>query len=354
MLLWFQSRKKLTIILLTALLFTTAIIAIASGPVSISPGLVFQSVLKKSLSSLGLNTINETPQFLRTIIFEIRIPRVILALLVGASLATSGVIFQALFKNPMADPYIIGVSAGGALGASVVLLLGFSFSFLGLSSVSIFAFIGSLLAAYTVYMIARVGGKVPVSSLLLSGIAIGSFLSAVMSFLMVLKGEGLHAIVFWLMGGLSAKGWAHVNMFYPFFIIGFFFAMLHVKDLNIILLGDERAAQLGVEVEKVKRKMLILGSLLAAAAVSVSGLIGFVGLMTPHIVRLIIGPDHKYLLPVSTLGGAIILLSADTVARVALAPSEIPLGIITALLGAPFFLMLLKGRRETFWERSAR
>ncbi len=283
----------------------------------------------------------------QTIIFDVRLPRVLLSALVGAALATSGAIFQGLFRNPMADPYIIGVSSGAALGAASAIVFRLNYWVLGSTVIPLAAFLGALLATIVVYQVARTGGKIPVSALLLSGIALGSFLSAVMSFLLVIKGKDLQAVFFWLMGGFSARGWDHVRMVFPFILIGLPLSFFFARDLNLMLLGEEKALQLGAEVERLKKTMLVIASFTAAAAVSVSGIIGFVGLMTPHIVRTVLGPDHRGLLPASALGGAIFLVMADTAARTIMAPSEIPVGIITAFVGAPFFVYLLRLKRRT-------
>lgn len=280
------------------------------------------------------------------IIFDVRLPRVLLSALVGAALATSGAIFQSLFRNPMADPYIIGVSSGAALGAASAIVFQLNYWILGSSIIPLTAFLGALMATFIVYRIARIRGRIPISALLLSGIALGSFLSAIMSFLLVIRGRDLHAVFFWLMGGFTARGWEHVKMVIPFIVIGLPISFFFARDLNLMLLGEEKAVQLGTDVERLKRILLILSSLIAAAAVSVSGLIGFIGLMTPHIIRALFGPDHRLLLPTTAIGGAIFLVVADTAARVMLAPNEIPVGIITAFFGAPFFIYLLRLKKK--------
>lgn len=280
------------------------------------------------------------------IIWQVRLPRVILSVLVGASLAISGAILQGIFKNPMAEPYIIGVSFGGAFGATIVILFGAGFGLVTTFSIPLFAFTGALIASVVVYRLASVGGRVPVSALILSGIAISSFLSALISLMMAFKGRDLYTLVFWLMGGFSARNWYHVGMVLPFFIIAFPVVFAFARELNVMLLGDERAKQLGIDVEKAKKYLIVASALLAGAAVSVSGLIGFVGLIIPHVVRLIIGPDHRLLIPCVALAGGIFLVFADTLSRVLLPPTEIPVGIITALFGAPFFIYLLRSKRQ--------
>jgi len=279
-----------------------------------------------------------------TIILNIRLPRIILSVIVGMALATAGVIFQSMFKNPMADPYIIGVSSGAALGATVSIVLRLGTGVLGVSSTSAFAFFGAIGATAIVYRIARSKGKVGVYNLLLSGLAIGSLLSAGTSFLMLIGEHDMGKIIFWMLGSLSTSSWEKVIIAAPLTIILILVTLLFTRDLNLFLMGEERAAQLGLEVERTKIILLILGSFIASAAVSVSGLISFIGLITPHLVRLITGPNHKVLLPTSALTGGLILLLSDTLARVAIAPRELPVGVITAILGAPFFIYLLRRR----------
>ncbi|MDI6799125.1 MAG: iron chelate uptake ABC transporter family permease subunit [Actinomycetota bacterium] len=280
-----------------------------------------------------------------TIFFKIRLVRISLAVLVGASLSVSGVVYQGIFKNPMADPYIIGVSSGAALGATIAALLVRSGSIFGFSIMASFAFIFATLAVFVIYKMAERSGRIPVETLLLAGIALGALFHALTSFIMVIGSRDLHLIIYWLMGGFSSKGWDHVLVLLPFILVGLPFIYFNSRELNLLLLGEERAGQLGIEVERVKRGLIIASSLLTAAAVSVGGIIGFVGLIVPHSVRLLTGPDHKILIPASALVGAIFLVLSDLLARVVIAPTEMPLGIITALFGAPFFVYLLRKRR---------
>lgn len=281
-----------------------------------------------------------------TIIWNIRLPRVLLGALVGASLSMAGAAFQGMFKNPMADPYVIGISSGAALGAAIAIILNLSISILNISTVSIFAFIGALIAVILVYNIARTKNKVPVTTLLLAGVGIGQFFTAIMSFLMVLYDKDMNKIIYWTLGSLAGKGWdpiikTSLPMILSMIIINFF-----ARDLNIMLTGEESAQSLGVDVEKTKIYILILGTLTTSLAVSVSGIIGFVGLIIPHIVRLILGPDHRILLPSSALLGGVFMIFADTIARTIISPVEIPVGIITALFGGPFFIYLLKSKKK--------
>ncbi|WP_077369967.1 FecCD family ABC transporter permease [Anaerosalibacter sp. Marseille-P3206] len=282
----------------------------------------------------------------KTIIINIRLPRVLLGVIVGASLASAGAAFQGMFKNPMADPYVIGISSGAALGASIAIILGMRSTIFGLSPVSVFAFIGSLLTVFTVYYISKVKNRVPVTTLLLSGIAIGQFLTAIMSFLMVIYTKDMEKIIFWTLGSLAGKGWEPLIRISLPTIITIIVLNFFARDLNVILTGEESARSLGVNVERIKIYILLLSSFMTSMVVSVSGIIGFVGLIIPHIVRLIVGPDHRILLPSSALVGGIFMIFADTIARTIISPIEVPVGIITALFGGPFFIYLLRKKKK--------
>lgn len=285
-----------------------------------------------------------------SIIMQLRLPRIILGVLIGASLSVAGVTFQGILKNPLADPYTIGVSSGAAVGASLAMFIqntyGISFSHIG--GIPLFAFVGGCLTLFLVYNLARIGGSVPVVTLLLAGVVVSSFLSAIISLLMIVAGEDMQEIFFWISGGLTLRGWNHVLIILPYLILALIVIFYYSKEMNILLLGEETATYLGVEVERLKKILLVTASLLTAIAVSVSGMIGFVGLVIPHAVRMILGPDHRFLLPGSVLLGAIFLIWADTFARTILSPGEIPVGIVTAFVGAPFFLFLLKRKRRDF------
>lgn len=296
------------------------------------------------------------PATYEVILFQIRLPRVLLATLVGAALALSGATLQGLFRNPMACPFVLGISSGAALGAVCAMVWGsglnflnlpVSLGFLGIRAVPILAFAGALGTSVLVYSLARVKGSVPLATLLLAGIALSSILSAVVSMILVFSEKSVSNVVFWLMGGLSRSDWSGIGLILPYFLIGVIANVVYARDLNAMLLGEETSKHLGIEVERVKRHLLCATSLLTAAAVSVSGIIGFVGLIVPHIVRLIIGPDHRLLVPMAALAGAIFLTTADTLARTVIQPAEIPVGAITALFGGPFFIFLLRRRRVT-------
>lgn len=281
-----------------------------------------------------------------SIIWNLRLPRVLLGVIVGASLSIAGAAFQGMFKNPMADPYVIGISSGAALGASIAIILKLDFKVLGFSTISLFAFIGALTAVTLVYNIAKVKNQVPVTTLLLSGVAIGQFFTAIMSFLMVFFNNDMNKIIYWTLGSLSGKGWDPVLTISIPVILGMLLLSLYARDLNIMLTGEESAKSLGVNVERTKIYIILIGTFITSIAVSVSGIIGFVGLIIPHIVRLIIGPDHRILLPASALMGGIFMIFADTIARTIISPIEIPVGIITAIFGGPFFIYLLRSKKK--------
>jgi len=276
-----------------------------------------------------------------TLIVDVRLPRVVLAALVGAALAGAGALYQALFRNPLADPYILGISSGAGLGAMAAIVATAGATALRFAAVPLSAFVGATLTMLLVVKLATHRGRLDATSLLLAGVALSYTLAAVTSFLMVVAREQMASIVYWMMGGFSAASWPYVIMVAPMFVVGIIFPLLTTRELNLMLLGDERAGHLGLSVERFKLLTLASASLLTAAAVSVAGLIGFVGLMVPHMMRIVLGPDHRWLLPASLIGGAIALVLADLVARTILAPVEIPVGIVTAVLGGPFFIWLL-------------
>ena len=328
---------------LLALLAVASLLAVGLGAVWISPG----SVLRLVGWKLGLaGQPAGVPDAHAVILFELRLPRVALAMVVGAALAVAGTVFQALFRNPMADPAIIGVSSGAALGAILVILAGGGAALGGLGTQAA-AFAGAVAVAFLVYRLARIGPSVQVATLLLAGIAVAAVVSAAITLLMAFAGEQVRSIYFWLLGNLGARGWDALAVTAPVAGVGVLAALLATRDLNLMALGEERAGQLGLEVERFKRLALATGALLSAAAVSAAGVIGFVGLMTPHILRLVLGADHRRLLPAVAVGGALFLVLADLVARLAIAPEEIPVGAITALLGGPFFLFLLRRERRS-------
>lgn len=334
------TRKKVILIsiFLSLLLILVILISITMGSVKVPPlrsiRILFQSIL--GLKGGG----NETE---RAIILSLRLPRAILAGLVGAGLSVSGATFQALLRNPLADPYILGVSSGAAVGAILAILFGLSTFSFGLPLIS---FLGALLTVLTVFYFGRQDGKIHPHTLLLAGVVIGSFLSAlIMFFISVSQKEELHTIIFWLMGDFSFSNARAILIIFPYILLGVFLLYLRSRHLNLILSGEENAVQLGVDVERLKLVSYLSASLITAASVSVCGLIGFVGLIIPHAVRLIFGPDHRLLIPSSALVGASFLIASDTVARTLLAPTELPVGVITAAFGGPFFIYLLRTRK---------
>jgi len=278
------------------------------------------------------------------ILWQVRLPRICLAGLIGLLLSISGVILQGVLRNPLADPYVLGISAGGAIGAAIAIALGASFTILGMSPVPILAFITSLAAVYVVYKLSQVAGKTSPETLILAGVALAAFCSAILSLIIILTGN-LQAIYFWLLGSLSAATWSNVITVLPYAVLGTAVAYFFSKELNALLLGEEMAQTLGVDVERTRMVLVGAASLMTAAAVSVSGLIGFVGLIVPHFIRLLIGPNHRYLVPISALSGMLLMIVADTLSRTVLSPTEVPIGIVMALVGAPFFLYLLRRRR---------
>jgi len=284
-----------------------------------------------------------------TIVLEIRLPRIILAALVGAALATAGTTYQGLFRNPLADPYLIGVAQGASLGAIVGFLLPAAWNISGFGIVPLLAFIGALLATVIVYALARVGKTLPVTTLILSGVALSALLGSIVSYLIISSGEKMHGIIFWLMGSFSMSQWSDVRIVLPYVAIGTAVIIIFARLLNVMQLDEEQAQQLGVNVERLKLILLAAATLITAASVSFVGTIGFVGIIIPHAVRLIWGADHRFLLPLAVLTGAIFMILADLVARTVLAPTEIPIGVITAICGAPFFLYLLRRRKKAIF-----
>ena len=279
-----------------------------------------------------------------TILFRIRLPRALLAVLVGGGLALAGASFQALLRNPLADPYILGVSGGSALTAIIGMIIAASSSFV---TVPVFAFGGALAAIFLVLAVARTGGKLPVITLLLAGVVVNSFFSALVMFVLsVASTQHLPSAIYWMMGQISSKNYSTVGMVAVYFVPGIVVLLSLSRDFNLFSLGEESAQQLGVNTERSKLIAFIAASLLTAVAVSVSGLIGFVGLMVPHIIRLVFGPDHRLLLPASFLFGGIFLVLCDLISRTLIAPAELPVGVITAVLGGPFFIWLLRQSRE--------
>lgn len=334
-----NTRAVPALIALAAALVVTVIAAIALGAVRVPASEV--------VAAIGRGLTGQAGGMADTLIVGIRLPRVLLATLVGAALAVAGCIFQALFRNPLADPYILGVSSGAGLGAVLALTATATVTGVRFGAVPAAAFVGALFTLMLVVRLASLRGRLDTVSLLLAGVAVSYTLAALTSFVQVFAREQMATLVFWMMGGLGAASWPYIAVVGPMTVVGGVAAIAMGRELNLMLLGDERAGQLGLDVERFKRVSLLVASLLTAAAVAVAGLIGFVGLMVPHMVRLIVGPDHRVLVPASMLGGAIMLVVSDLIARTILAPVEIPVGIVTAIAGGPFFVWLLvRGERR--------
>jgi len=310
-------------------------LAISKGAVKLSIGEIL-NVLR--------NSGNDTN---KTIILDLRLPRVIASAIVGMGLSVVGAFFQGLLRNPIADPYVIGISSGAALGATIAIILGF-----GLFGINLAAFVASLITVFIVYAISKAGTKISMTTMILAGTAVSAFISAIISLIMLLNHEEFNRIIFWTMGGFNLISWKSLAFAIPIIVIGALVMYSFSRDINAILTGEEVAEHLGVNTERVKKIIFIAGSLVTAASVSVGGIIGFVGLIVPHICRIIIGADNRILVPFSAIVGAAFLTFADTIARTILIPTEIPIGIITASFGGPFFIYLLikdKRKSEGMW-----
>ncbi|MFQ6122053.1 MAG: FecCD family ABC transporter permease [Dehalococcoidales bacterium] len=331
---------------LFVLLVVMVALATTVGSVEI-PFLTTSSILLSKLPMVEMTPTWTNP--LETIILEIRLPRVILAGIVGAALALAGATYQGLFRNPLADPYLIGVAQGAALGAVIGFLLPSTWHGMRFGIIPLLAFTGALVSTTIVYSLARVGKTLPITTLILAGVALGALLGSIVSYLIISSGEKMHGIIFWLMGSFSLSQWSEIKVVLPYVLAGIVIILLYARPLNIMQLDEEQAQQLGINVERLKLVLLAAATLITAAAVSFVGTIGFVGIIIPHAVRLIWGADHRFLLPLSVLTGAIFLIVADLVARTVVAPTEIPIGVITALCGAPFFLYLLRRKKKVIF-----
>lgn len=340
---------------LALLLLVVLVFCVAIGSVSIPLPSLVKTLVAPTINFLGrllalpqLEAFaKDVPETWQTIVLRLRLPRVLVAMLAGSALSLAGGTMQGLFKNPLADPYIIGVSSGAAVGAAAAMLFGLGWNTVGTFAIPLAAFAGGMMSLVLVYSLAWSGGRLSTLSLLLAGIAVSTFLGALVSILVFFSGQQLQQVVFWMMGGFTGRTWMHVLSVLPFLVGGGALVLWHSRELDALAMGDEQAHYMGVDVERVKRRLLWASALLTAAAVSVSGLIGFVGLVVPHAMRLLGGPVHRWLLPAAALSGAIFLALADLLSRVVLAPIELPVGMITALVGGPFFLYLLKKRRMT-------
>nr|WP_221300866.1 iron ABC transporter permease [Planococcus koreensis] len=308
------------------------VLGVTVGTVSISPVVIWNPASDEGAAN---------------ILWNIRMPRVVLAGLVGAALAIAGAAFQGLLKNPLADPYTLGVSSGASVGAVMTLFFGISIPFLGIYTLPVMSMLGALVTMLAVMAFAKLVDKaMKMETVILTGIIFSSFLGSLISLMIALTGEELRQIIGWLLGSVSMRGWPFVQMALPFILIGSFILWLNRRELNAMLFGEERAQHLGVDVKKRKMMILVSGSVLTGAAVAVSGTIGFVGLVVPHMVRLVWGSDHRHVLPLSFINGAALLIVCDLVSRTIISPTELPIGVITAFIGAPVFAFIFFRQRK--------
>lgn len=334
--------RKGIILLMLIVLLAVMIIATAVGAVYVP----FFNTFKIILKNIGLPINAVFPEGQEPIIFLVRFPRVLVAALAGTALAASGAVMQGMFRNPMADPGLLGISSGAGLGAVVAIKLGLTA--VSLFFMPLFAFAGAFLAIFIVYMLSCSKGKVPVLTLILSGVAVSTFLAAITNIVLTLSYDyQVKEFLFWTTGGLDGRRWEHVQLIFLPVIVSIILMFAYSRDINVLLMGEEEAKSVGLNAGKTRTILLILISTATASAVCVSGAISFVGLIVPHIMRLLVGPDHKILLPASAVGGAIFLVACDLISRVVVIPNELGVGIITALIGVPYFLyLLLKSKKE--------
>lgn len=329
------------------LCFTTIVVTLVClhfGSQPIAYGEILRVLLDAGSHKDGTD---ETSDVARTILLHVRLPRILLGFLVGCSLASVGVALQALLRNPLADPYVLGVSSGAALGAAVGVLFGAGTTFLAETALPACGFAGGLLALVVIYRMAATYGQLPIHSLLLTGVILNAIFSALIMFITsILEPNRSYGMMAWLMGTLTAPTYSDLFALVIYLAIGLFLLFSQMRVLNILALGEESARTLGVDTERAKRFIFVLTALVTGAVVSVSGMIGFIGMVVPHAVRLVLGADHRLLLPASALVGGTFLMGADTMARTLIAPTEIPVGIITALAGGPFFVYLLLWRKD--------
>lgn len=329
---------KRPLLLALSLLLATLTLSLAIGSVFIPP-----AELWKILRGVGEETFS-------IIVWNIRLPRTVLVALAGAALGGSGAAYQGLFRNPLADPFLIGVASGAGLGAVIAMSIQWPYSFVGLMAIPMAAFLAALLTVIVVYQLARVGRTVPTTNLILAGVAFSSFATSLTSFLMIRSTSEVRRALGWLLGGISLAGWDSVLSLIPYLVIGFGGLLLSGHALNLMQFGDDQAQQMGLNVGRARAVILAAASLTTAAAVAFAGIIGFIGLVVPHIVRMWFGADYRRVIPLSILGGASALLISDVIARVVLAPQELPVGIVTALAGAPFFLWVLRrAKNQGYW-----
>jgi len=341
------SRWLKILLFLFSVWVVSLLVCLLQGTEDISMGQVLD-MIKNRWTLQGGVKLSEVKE---VILFQVRLPRLLLAAMVGGTLATVGVVLQALLRNPLADPFVIGISSGTALGAVISLLMGFQITLLGFAATPLFGFLGGLITLLFLYRLAQIHGKILVHTLLLAGVILNAMFSAVIMFITyMVDSTKVFGIVYWLMGNIGSVEGKTLGVLAVYITVGMAILLSLAKGLNLLTLGEEGASGLGLRVEQTKKKAFLGTALLTGAVVSVSGLISFVGIMIPHVLRILIGPDHRLLLPASFLGGGIFLMLADTLGRVLIAPTEIPVGIITALCGGPFFLFLLRRSRMRFFK----
>lgn len=330
-----------------AALVVMFLLSAAVGPVRISPSFILKILLRRFfVATLEV----DWPATFEIILYQIRLPNTILIGLTGMALGGSGAAYQGLFRNPLADPYIIGVAAGAGLGAVLAMSIHWPDTLMSMIAIPAAGFFGAILTVGLVYSLARVGRTTPVTTLILAGVAVSAFASAITSMLMFISTEQLHRAVAWLLGGFSIGGWNPVLVMLPYSFVGLGLLITLGRPLNVLQFGDEQALQMGLHIERYKLLIVVVSSLVAATAVSFSGIIGFVGLVVPHLVRLLWGSDYRRLIPLAVIAGGAVLLGADVIARTILAPRELPVGIVTAVFGAPFFLWLLRrAKHMSYW-----
>lgn len=344
----FLNNKVLAYLIAGSFLLLSILLGISIGTVSVPIFTIIQIIMSKLFGFISLDQID--PMF-SSIVLNIRLPRVILAGLVGASLAIAGAAFQGLLRNPLADPYTLGVSSGASVGAVLTLFFQLSIPFIGSFTLPLLSILFSWVTIFLVLAFARkIERSMRVETIILTGIIFSSFLGAIISLMIALTGDELRQIIGWLLGSVSMRGWEYIKIILPFFVLGSVILIFNAKELNAMSFGEERAHHLGVNVQKRKLMILTAGSILTGAAVAVSGTIGFVGLVIPHLSRLLWGPDHRHLLPLSIITGSGFLILADLISRTIISPTELPIGVITALFGAPVFALILLQRKRT--ERS--
>lgn len=338
----------IVITILLGLLLIAIIVGATWGSVSISP----KSLVQMTSNRLGLWHFARTWRIQDEVIFfDLRLPRVIAAGLVGLALSSAGAMFQGLLRNPLAEPYLVGTSGGASLGAVVGILFFGSTHLIGFGLVPATAFCGALLAMALVYQLAKVGGRTPTTNLLLGGFAISTVLGYIVSFLLVINDRlqlQLPRLYSWLLGGITVNSWTQLYLVAPLILAAFASSLLIARSLNAFSLGEEHAARIGTEVERDKLIIIVIGSVLTASAVAISGLVGFVGLLIPHVIRMTCGPNYRLLLPASGLAGASFMIIADLLARSLLTPAELPVGILTAFIGGPYFLYLLRKKKREY------